>query len=416
MNIEKRKALALQFIVITFLIFTGLFGAGLLVFTSELNNSLDEQLDNLVSELSDEVIESDGKIHLDKPRRFTKKQPLGRLARIELFDSQGRFLEHHGVPGARKLIAEDKEIQEANVNLRSTFMVLTSDRDKKLGYLQVQLPTTLRDRAIRKYMITMGIISIFGLFILSITGFILSKIWVKPLTSSYNILKQFTEDATHELKTPLATIEACGDNMEEEYKEDKNLGARLAVIKRSTGRMNKLVEDLILLIQLGNPSLTSGFTTFQSLSINRLVHQVLDDFEFRLMEKQIAVETDLGDKLQLNGEESKLRRLLDNLLENALRYTDNGGSIKIFARARGNYLNLKITDTGIGIPEESLAKIFDRFYRVDKARSRAQGGVGLGLAIVKGIVDMHQGNISIQSEVDKGTTISVTLPMGSSGI
>lgn len=416
MNIEKRKALALQFIVITFLIFTGLFGAGLLVFTSELNNSLDEQLDNLVSELSDEVIESDGKIHLDKPRRFTKKQPLGRLARIELFDSQGKFLEHHGVPGAKKLIAEDKEIQEANVNLRSTFMVLTSDRDKKLGYLQVQLPTTLRDRAIRKYMITMGIISIFGLLILSITGFILSKIWVKPLTSSYNILKQFTEDATHELKTPLATIEACVDNMEEEYKEDKNLAARLAVIKRSTGRMNKLVEDLILLIQLGNPSLASGFTTFQSLSINRLVHQVLDDFEFRLMEKQIAVETDLGDKLQLNGEESKLRRLLDNLLENALRYTDNGGSIKIFARARGNYLNLKITDTGIGIPEESLAKIFDRFYRVDKARSRAQGGVGLGLAIVKGIVDMHQGNISIQSEVDKGTTISVTLPMGSSGI
>ena len=259
----------------------------------------------------------------------------------------------------------------------------------------------------------MGVISTAGLVILSITGFFLSKSWVRPLSTSYNILKQFTEDVTHELKTPIATIEACVDNLEEDCKGEDRFKPRLEAIKRSTGRMNKLVEDLTLLIQLGAPA-QGRSASFESVSINNLIEQVVDDFELRFQEKQIKIETDLEKEIYIKGEENKLRRLLDNIMENSLRYTDSGGTIKVKTRTRSSNLVLEVSDEGIGIPEQSLNQIFNRFYRVDTARSRAQGGVGLGLSIVKGLVELHQGDITIKSKLGEGTTICISLPTGQS--
>ncbi|MCB9470242.1 MAG: hypothetical protein H6677_18365 [Candidatus Obscuribacterales bacterium] len=412
MNKAKRWQLAIQFVAVTFLIFTGLFAGGLLIFSNELNNSLDEQLDTLLTELSDEVEEADGRLSIAKPRRFTKKQPLGSLARIELYDGEGKLVESHGVKGTGKLITRADEVSQDSIDLRTSYMVLTSEDDKKLGYLQIQLPTTLRDRAIKKYMVTMGIISTCGLVLLSIAGLFFSKSWVGPLETSYRLLRQFTEDATHELKTPIATIEACVDNLEEEMKLAKKETGRLDAIKRATGRMNKLVEDLTLLtqIQIGFEGILPGNIP-NKVSINSVLDEVLEEFELRLKEKNIDLIRQCDDNIFLSGHKDKLHRMIANIIENALRYTEKGGRIEVSARVRNGWLKLTVRDNGPGIPAESLPKIFDRFYRVDKARARAQGGVGLGLSIVKGIVDLHNGSISIDSKINEGTGVTISLPV-----
>ncbi|HMP54368.1 MAG TPA: HAMP domain-containing sensor histidine kinase [Candidatus Melainabacteria bacterium] len=412
MNKAKRWQLAIQFVAITFLIFTGLFAGGLLIFSNELNNSLDEQLDTLLTEISDEVEEADGRLSIAKPRRFTKKQPLSSLARIELYDAEGKLIEHDGVKGTTKLITSTSEVSQDGLNLRTSYMVLTSEEDKKLGYLQIQLPTTLRDRAIKKYIVTMGIISTLGLVLLSIAGLFFSKSWVGPLETSYRILRQFTEDATHELKTPIATIEACADNLEEELKLAGKETLRLDAIKRATGRMNKLVEDLTLLtqIQIGFEGILPGNTPGR-VSFNSILCGVLEEFELRLKEKRIDLVHQIDENIFLNGYEDKLHRMIANIIENALRYTDEGGRIELYCRVRNGWLKLMVRDNGSGIPAESLPRIFDRFYRVDKARARAQGGVGLGLSIVKGIVDLHNGTITITSEENQGTGVTINLPI-----
>jgi two-component system phosphate regulon sensor histidine kinase PhoR len=106
-----------------------------------------------------------------------------------------------------------------------------------------------------------------------------------------------------------------------------------------------------------------------------------------------------------------LRRMVTNLASNALRYTDEGGTIVVWAEVEGRNLAIKVSDTGIGIPPESIDHVFDRFYRVDKARARAAGGAGLGLSIVKAVVETHKGNITVSSEVGRGSTFKVTIPL-----
>ncbi|MEZ4533804.1 MAG: HAMP domain-containing sensor histidine kinase [Cyanobacteriota/Melainabacteria group bacterium] len=214
------------------------------------------------------------------------------------------------------------------------------------------------------------------------------------------------------MKTPIATIEACVDNLEEEMKLAKKETGRLDAIKRATGRMNKLVEDLTLLtqIQIGFEGILPGNIP-NKVSINSVLDEVLEEFELRLKEKNIDLIRQCDDNIFLSGHKDKLHRMIANIIENALRYTEKGGRIEVSARVRNGWLKLTVRDNGPGIPAESLPKIFDRFYRVDKARARAQGGVGLGLSIVKGIVDLHNGSISIDSKINEGTGVTISLPV-----
>ncbi len=220
--------------------------------------------------------------------------------------------------------------------------------------------------------------------------------------------KEFVADVSHELRTPLFLIqgysEAILDNV---VKDKKTQNEYLAVITKETLRLQKIVNDL-LAVESGLP-LQKVETV-----LSKLIRETLVPFEIAANEKSIAIE--MHDSLKslppVNVDPAKLDEVIYNLVDNALRHTPQKGKITI-AGAVDNpgKVKLIVRDTGTGIPPEHLPYLFDRFYRVDKSRSRSEGGTGLGLAIVKKIVEQHGGDITVQSQLNKGTVFTISLPM-----
>jgi signal transduction histidine kinase len=150
---------------------------------------------------------------------------------------------------------------------------------------------------------------------------------------------------------------------------------------------------------------------FERINLKELLAELSSDIEVLAREKGIEFKIAPLEDLTVEGDKIKLEQLFLNLLENAIRYTPKGGSISASVVREGKTAVIAIRDTGIGIPEEHIPHIFERFYRVDKARSRAEGGAGLGLAICKHIAEVHNGKIEVESQVGKGSTFSISLPL-----
>ncbi|MBX9688254.1 MAG: hypothetical protein K2X27_16215, partial [Candidatus Obscuribacterales bacterium] len=170
----------------------------------------------------------------------------------------------------------------------------------------------------------------------------------------------------------------------------------------------RLVADLLLLTKSEQSKVA---LKMMPLRFDMLLREVLGEFGDLFEDKGIELIADTIHMARINGDKDALHRLLANLFENALNYTESGGKVKAELLVTGSNLLLTVSDTGVGIPAESIDKIFERFYRVDQSRSRAAGGSGLGLAIVKAITESHHGQIQVSSEVGKGTTFSITLPV-----
>jgi signal transduction histidine kinase len=264
----------------------------------------------------------------------------------------------------------------------------------------------------------LAVIAPFLLLSLGIAGYIFSGRAVKPLQESFEVLRRFMNDAGHELSTPISIIQANAEAMELDLPEADGGSSgevttvspaltKLAIIGRSTERMGTLVQDLMLLSKMESPQVQAKRVVIQ---IDKLVKDVLEDFEELFKNKGIELAIAKTQSITLMGDADQLKRLLTNLLQNAMRYTDAGGKVTVSVDTFGRYARLVIKDSGIGIPAESVPKIFDRFYRVDKSRSRAAGGVGLGLSIVRAIVETHKGKIDVASELNKGTTFTILLP------
>ncbi|MBH5319362.1 cell wall metabolism sensor histidine kinase WalK [Paenibacillus sp. GSMTC-2017] len=224
--------------------------------------------------------------------------------------------------------------------------------------------------------------------------------------------KQFVANVSHELRTPLTTIKSYAEALNDGALEERELSERfVGVISNETERMIRLVTDLLHLSRLDSNKapLRRQFT-----NIHEMLDEMADRFSFQLRQKAIKanVHVDRG----LEGawlDRDQIDQVLDNLFSNAIKYTLDGGSIQLAARksADSNFLEISVKDTGIGIPKKDLTRIFDRFYRVDKARSRNMGGTGLGLSIAREIVKAHGGTIALHSELNEGTTVTFTLPL-----
>lgn len=221
------------------------------------------------------------------------------------------------------------------------------------------------------------------------------------------IKKDFIVNLTHELKTPLTTIKGFVETIEEEIKEidQKNY---IEIIKRHTNRMNQMIQDLMLLSELEEKKKELEIS---EIDLETIIVNILKIFKERIKKKKLKLDIDIDPKLpKLPAERFKIEQLLINLLDNAVKYTEEG-SISISAIKENDYLKLQIQDTGIGIPRKSLPRIFERFYVVNKSRSRKLGGTGLGLSIVKHIVQLHNGKIEVNSELDQGTTFTIFFPL-----
>ena len=223
-----------------------------------------------------------------------------------------------------------------------------------------------------------------------------------------NMRKEFVADVSHELKTPITSIMGYADTLLEGDYDDETRTKFLSVISTEARRMAKLVTDLLTLSRYDNKKITSEITSFD---LGDLTKKCLEKFKFEIEKKEQSVECFVTASVPpVYADKYGIERVVLNILSNAIKYTPEHGTIKVYVGFVYNDAYIKVIDNGIGIPEEDLDRIFERFYRVDKARSRELGGTGLGLSIAKEILDQNKGSIDIKSKVGKGTEVVIRIP------
>jgi len=231
----------------------------------------------------------------------------------------------------------------------------------------------------------------------------------RELSKVLKLKSKFISDASHELRTPLTIIQGNLDlAISESLKEKNNIPESYELIKKEIEQMTGILSDLTMLT---NADSNSEKINSEKIDLNLLAKAVAQSLMVIADQKNIQLKAHLENKSVIFiGDETKLERLLLNITRNAIKYTEKG-SVEIFVKKDKNQLRLIVKDTGIGIPEEDLPYIFERFYRVDKARSRNIGGTGLGLSICKWIAEAHNGSIIVDSKLNEGTTFTTILPL-----
>ena len=254
----------------------------------------------------------------------------------------------------------------------------------------------------------MAILGLLALLIATVVGHILSGKAMIPLRAAYEKQRQFAADASHELRTPLAVVMASADLLESDPSiKSPFLKQVIADVRDEVKKMTKLVSDLLIVARSDNKALKLKPTKFD---LGAVVAQTARLMQPLAEQKKITLVAEEMPNNLIYAVVQKIRQLILILVDNAVKYTPEGGCVTVhFCKAEKGKVAFAVADTGIGIAKEDQDKVFDRFYRVDKARSREMGGNGLGLAIAQEIVNMHRGNISLSSELGKGTTFVVTL-------
>jgi two-component system phosphate regulon sensor histidine kinase PhoR len=223
------------------------------------------------------------------------------------------------------------------------------------------------------------------------------------------IRREFVANVSHELRTPLSIIRGYIEVLlDEPDTSGEELARILSIMERHSKRLQRLVNDLLSLAQLES---SHAKLELSRVRVDELFNNLIRDWKERLAAKNLKVIVDLPlEALALRADETRLEEVLHNLLDNAVKFSREKGKIELRATRRGSDIVLSVADNGLGISKEHLPRIFERFYRVDKARSRELGGTGLGLAIVKHIAQLHGGRVEAESELSRGTTIHVVLP------
>ncbi len=222
--------------------------------------------------------------------------------------------------------------------------------------------------------------------------------------------KEFVANVSHELKTPLTTIKSYTETLIDGAIENRELTMQfLQVIDGEADRMSRLVRDLL---QLSNIDYQKNKWNKKTIDLNEILKKVVVKLQVAAKNKSQTLYYQLAkEPISLYADEDRIEQVLLNIISNSIKYTPDGGRIDIVIQNNGTHGVVDITDTGIGVPKEDLPRLFERFYRVDKARSREMGGTGLGLSIAKEIIDAHQGSIDIVSQEEQGTRVIVKLPL-----
>jgi signal transduction histidine kinase len=221
------------------------------------------------------------------------------------------------------------------------------------------------------------------------------------------IRRDFVENASHELKTPAATIQATAETLRTAVEDDPAAVARFAAqLEREAIRLSRLVADLLDLSRL-----EGGSSLDELVSLSALASEECQRLEASAHDAGVGLELRRGADRPVLGSSRDLSLLVRNLVDNAIRYSGAGDQVLVEVDAGDHEVSLRVRDTGLGIPSKDMPRIFERFYRVDRGRSRNTGGTGLGLAIVKHVVENHGGHTTVDSELGRGSTFEVTLPV-----
>jgi len=239
----------------------------------------------------------------------------------------------------------------------------------------------------------------------------LAALAMRPIYRSYQQMQQFTADAAHELRTPLTAILATVDSgLRMPMLTETETQETLKTVERQASRFVELVKDLLLLSRLEQHTLMNQL---QTVCLNELIHDLVEEFsalaEANHIQLQANVQT--AKPLNISADEDQIYRLMTNLIVNAIQYTPKAGAIILSLDKTDHQAVIQVQDNGIGIAPADQTHIFDRFYRVNRDRSRQTGGAGLGLAIAQAIAQAHRGSLHVQSELGRGSTFTVRLPL-----
>lgn len=223
------------------------------------------------------------------------------------------------------------------------------------------------------------------------------------------VRQEFVGNVSHELRTPLSLIKSASETLLDGAKDDPAaLGRFLEIIDKHANRLALLIDDLLLLSTLDSGGLRLNK---QPLAIRAIVHEVIEDLQPKAAARDVALVNSVPASMIAVADGERMRQVISNLLDNAIKYGRAGGKTVVEGRVLSDSrLEIRVIDDGPGIPPDSKDRIFERFYRVDKARSREQGGTGLGLAIVKHVVQGHGGEVRLETEIGRGATFIITLP------
>jgi two-component system, OmpR family, phosphate regulon sensor histidine kinase PhoR len=241
------------------------------------------------------------------------------------------------------------------------------------------------------------------------SGCILLLMDVTQLRKLENMRRDFVANVTHELRTPLTSIRGYVETLQSGALADPKLSAKfLEIIEIESERLSNLINDLLYLSEIESSSQDTGIRRFRLADTAEAVVEML---EFAASSHGVKLDCGIGGDVYLEANPDRIKQLLLNLADNAIKYNHEGGSVLLSAEKTHGLVRISVKDTGIGISEEHVSRIFERFYRVDRGRSRSMGGTGLGLSIVKHIVDLYRGNIRLISEAGRGSEFIIELPL-----
>lgn len=278
------------------------------------------------------------------------------------------------------------------------------------GYVRTSESIEVVENVLSQLRWGIGLGGIVALSLTGIAGMYLTRQALEPVEGSFEQLKQFTADASHELRSPLTKVKTSIEMMLNHPERIHPADAKkLAIIASATNEMTHLVEDLLFLARTDVPTATLPFKRIP-IPLDELLQDLVELLEPQIQAKEITFKTHWLADVTVAGDATQLTRLFSNLLENALQYTSPKGTVVLSMSNLERSVIVSVEDTGIGIAPEDLPKVFHRFWRADKARSRREGGLGLGLAIARAIAQRHGGEIALSSQAGVGSCFKVRLP------
>ncbi len=231
---------------------------------------------------------------------------------------------------------------------------------------------------------------------------------IERLDDAFQHINRFSADASHELRTPLTVLQLELEGIAQNHCWDASLRDQIGSALEETHRMSRIVESLLAISRLDAGEAKMDKTR---LDLGELVASTADEMRLLAEEKSIGLRTHVATGIQVEGDRTRLQQVIVNLIDNAIKYTQQGGKVEISVGGEGNTAVLEVSDNGPGIPSHALPHVFERFYRTDKARSRASGGAGLGLSIVKAICAAHNAEVKVSSQEGRGSRFRVELPL-----
>ena len=306
---------------------------------------------------------------------------------------------------------EVEVFQHTNETGQLSTVMMTSKKiiaENTVQTLYIGKDVTALYSGLRKATYAQVVLGFIALLIASAGGYFMAGKALVPLKEAYDRQKQFAADASHELRTPLAVLMSSAELLLADSSiTNPFLRQVLEDVKSEVKKMTNLVSDLLMVARSDNNALK---VKIQRLDLSEILKQVVRTMTPIAEKKNIRLAGENLNKTLINADEQKIKQLAIILVDNAIKYTPEGGSVLVeMENSDGKRAIFSVMDSGIGIAPEDLSKVFDRFYRVDKARSREMGGNGLGLAIASEIVKVHDGNIYVESKLGEGTKFTVDL-------